>query len=29
MFARRIGAYSTRMENFASEILVKVARDSE
>jgi biopolymer transport protein ExbB len=27
MFARRIGAYSTRMENFASEILVKIARD--
>lgn len=29
MFARRIGAYSTRMENFASEILIKVARDFE
>ncbi|MEQ1753190.1 MAG: tonB-system energizer ExbB [Micropepsaceae bacterium] len=29
MFARRIGAYQTRMENFASEILVKVARDFE
>ena len=29
MFARRIGAYSTRMENFASEILVKVSRDFE
>ena len=27
MFARRIGAYSTRMENFASEILVKIARE--
>jgi biopolymer transport protein ExbB len=27
MFARRIGAYSTRMESFASEILVKIARD--
>jgi biopolymer transport protein ExbB len=29
MFARRIGAYQTRMDNFASEILVKVARDFE
>lgn len=29
MFARRIGAYQTRMENFASEIMVKVARDFE
>ena len=29
MFARRIGAYSTRMDNFASEILVKVSRDFE
>jgi biopolymer transport protein ExbB len=27
MFARRIGAYSSRMENFASEILVKIARE--
>jgi biopolymer transport protein ExbB len=29
MFARRIGAYQTRMDNFASEIMVKVARDFE
>ncbi len=29
MFARRIGAYQTRMDNFASEILVRVAREFE
>lgn len=29
MFARRIGAYQTRMDNFASEILIKIARDFE
>jgi biopolymer transport protein ExbB len=29
MFARRIGAYQTRMENFASEVLVRVSRDHE
>jgi len=29
MFARRIGAYQTRMENFASEVLVRVQRDYE
>jgi biopolymer transport protein ExbB len=29
MFARRIGAYQTRMDNFASEVLVRVARDHE
>lgn len=29
MFARRIGAYQTRMENFANEVLVRVARDFE
>jgi biopolymer transport protein ExbB len=27
MFARRIGAYQTRMENFANEVLVRVARE--
>jgi biopolymer transport protein ExbB len=29
MFARRIGAYQTRMDNFASEVLVRVAREHE
>ena len=29
MFARRIGAYQTRMDNFSSEILVRVAREFE
>lgn len=29
MFARRIGAYQTRMENFASEVLVRVSREFE
>jgi biopolymer transport protein ExbB len=29
MFARRIGAYQTRMDNFASEVLVRVAREYE
>jgi biopolymer transport protein ExbB len=29
MFARRIGAYQTRMDNFASEVLVRVAREFE
>jgi biopolymer transport protein ExbB len=29
MFARRIGAYQTRMENFANEVLVRVSRDHE
>ncbi len=29
MFARRIGAYQTRMENFASEVLVRVSREHE
>ncbi len=29
MFARRIGAYQTRMENFASEVLIRVSRDHE
>ena len=27
MFARRIGAFQTRMDNFASEVAVRVARD--
>jgi len=27
MFARRIGAYQTRMDNFANEVLVRVARE--
>ena len=29
MFARRIGAYQTRMDNFSSEVLVRVAREFE
>ena len=29
MFARRIGAFQTRMDNFASEVLVRVAREFE
>ncbi len=29
MFARRIGAFQTRMDNFASEVLVRVAREHE
>lgn len=29
MFARRIGAYQTRMDNFASEVLVRVSREFE
>jgi biopolymer transport protein ExbB len=29
MFARRIGSYQTRMDNFASEVLVRVAREHE
>jgi tonB-system energizer ExbB len=29
MFARRIGAYQTRMDNFASEVLVRVQREYE
>jgi len=29
MFARRIGSYQTRMDNFASEVLVRVARELE
>jgi biopolymer transport protein ExbB len=29
MFARRIGSYQTRMDNFASEVLVRVAREYE
>jgi len=29
MFARRIGAFQTRMDNFASEILVRVSREFE
>jgi biopolymer transport protein ExbB len=29
MFARRIGAYQTRMDNFANEVLVRVAREHE
>jgi biopolymer transport protein ExbB len=29
MFARRIGAFQTRMDNFASEVLVRVAREYE
>ena len=29
MFARRIGSYQTRMDNFANEVLVRVARDHE
>ncbi|MEQ1864632.1 MAG: MotA/TolQ/ExbB proton channel family protein [Micropepsaceae bacterium] len=29
IFARRIGAYQTRMDNFASEVLVRVSRDHE
>lgn len=29
MFARRIGAYQTRMDNFANEVSVRVARETE
>jgi biopolymer transport protein ExbB len=29
MFARRIGAYQTRMENFANEVAIRVAREFE
>jgi biopolymer transport protein ExbB len=29
MFARRIGAYQTRLDNFANEVLVRVAREYE
>ena len=29
MFARRIGAFQTRMENFANEVLVRVSREYE
>ena len=29
IFARRIGAYQTRMDNFANEVLVRVSRDHE